>query len=321
MKPFKSIEEQIDLLKDRGLLFKNEDFAKDYLLTNNYYDVINGYSKFFQKREHPDNYIDDTYFDEISRVHFLDREIKYCFFKHIILAENHFKSILAHRFSETYSNIPYAYLKTSSFEQDDLIKVSNLVSKLSRIIIRKKRDKKTNPIKHYANNHNDVPIWVLIDYITFGEISYFYDCLDPVLKNKIAVDLTTFLNDNVHSTSFFSSDIVSSFLSNIIEIRNVSAHNNRLLGYKCKKNTVYFPPIHDEHMHSNRTQRQDVFNVFLCLQAFLSRNQYAQLHNTLRKRFNHLDNNLYTISINEILNSLGFPNGWHKTCGIIEQSQ
>ncbi|MCD8028155.1 MAG: hypothetical protein LUF02_05750 [Erysipelotrichaceae bacterium] len=35
MKPFKTIDEQLDLLKSRGLIFTNEDKAKQYLLNNN----------------------------------------------------------------------------------------------------------------------------------------------------------------------------------------------------------------------------------------------------------------------------------------------
>lgn len=46
-KPFKSIEEQIVLLKSRGLEFNDEEKTKKYLLCNNYYNVINYYSKFF----------------------------------------------------------------------------------------------------------------------------------------------------------------------------------------------------------------------------------------------------------------------------------
>lgn len=55
MKKFSSIEEQIELLKKRGLNIPDEDKAARYLLTNNYYNIINGYSKYFQESE--DTYI------------------------------------------------------------------------------------------------------------------------------------------------------------------------------------------------------------------------------------------------------------------------
>lgn len=46
-KPFKTLDEQYDLLKRRGVEFSNPDKAKLYLLNNNYYNVINCYGKFF----------------------------------------------------------------------------------------------------------------------------------------------------------------------------------------------------------------------------------------------------------------------------------
>lgn len=49
MKEFKTIDEQIELLKSRGLTFENEKFAKNMLLQNNYYNIINGYKELFIK--------------------------------------------------------------------------------------------------------------------------------------------------------------------------------------------------------------------------------------------------------------------------------
>ncbi len=46
-KPFKTLDEQISILKSRGLIIPDEEAAKLSLLCNNYYNVINYYSKFF----------------------------------------------------------------------------------------------------------------------------------------------------------------------------------------------------------------------------------------------------------------------------------
>ncbi|HGD2944407.1 TPA: Abi family protein, partial [Streptococcus agalactiae] len=43
MKEFKSLTDQLNLLKDRGLKIGDEEKAELYLLTNNYYNIINGY--------------------------------------------------------------------------------------------------------------------------------------------------------------------------------------------------------------------------------------------------------------------------------------
>ena len=39
-KPFKTLDEQIEILKSRGLIINDENFARDFLLKNNYYRTI-----------------------------------------------------------------------------------------------------------------------------------------------------------------------------------------------------------------------------------------------------------------------------------------
>ena len=45
-------------------------------------------------------------------------------------------------------------------------------------------DKKS--IKHYIKKHDIIPLLVLVNFLTFGNISYFYNYLDESLQNKIA---------------------------------------------------------------------------------------------------------------------------------------
>lgn len=73
---------------------------------------------------------------------------------------------------------------------------------------------------------------------------------------------------------------------------------------------MYIKELHGKYNIDNNSPRQDVYNVFLILQCFLSRNQYGQLHNTIRKRVRELNKKLTTIECNKILSSLKFPNNW-----------
>ena len=133
MKPFKTIEEQIATLKSRGLSITDESKAAKYLLSNNYYNIINGYSKFFQ---HPgtDIYIDGVTFDEVSSLYTFDKDVKRAILQAILEAEHHIKSITAHRFAEAYPSQKYAYLNTNSYADNKILDVGFIVSKLSKII-------------------------------------------------------------------------------------------------------------------------------------------------------------------------------------------
>ena len=238
MKPFKTIEEQFELLRSRGLNFTDENKAKIFLLNNNYYNVINCYAKFFMTDD--DNFIEGTNFDEITQVHYFDKEIKSIFFKSIIDAEKHFKSILAYRFSEKFKDQKYAYLIASNYNDNDILEVTATISSLSKII----------------NKHDDVPFWILTNYMNFWQLLYFYEYLDNSLKNKIAKDFSSFLADNleVEKIQLTPEDLIS-FLENTLELRNVVAHNNRLLGFKCRGHVHYLPKLHDKYSITNESKK------------------------------------------------------------------
>ncbi|MCD7893985.1 MAG: Abi family protein [Erysipelotrichaceae bacterium] len=312
MKPFKTIDEQLDLLKSRGLIFTNEDKAKQYLLNNNYYNVINCYAKFFMVDD--DRFIPGTNFDEIIQVHYYDKEIKSIFFKSILEIEKHLKSILSYRFSEKYKDKKYAYLNVQNYNSDNILDVIKTISYLSSIINNYKY-KRNNSINHYINRHDDVPFWILTNYMNFGQPLYFYNYLDDSLKNEIAKDFSSFLTSNLEIESIFlTSEHLVSFLEVIHDLRNIVAHNNKLLGYHCRGRHVrYLYELHNKYAITRDSRRDDVYNVFIVMQAYLSKNQYATLHNTLLNNTNHLCTKLHTIDVNVILQSLGFPNNWYET--------
>ncbi|MGL4655706.1 MAG: Abi family protein, partial [Sarcina sp.] len=65
-KEFKSYQEQIEILKSRGLNIKDEITAKEYLKRENYYNIINGYKDLFIKPEiSPEIFKENVYFEEI----------------------------------------------------------------------------------------------------------------------------------------------------------------------------------------------------------------------------------------------------------------
>ncbi|MBG9984691.1 Abi family protein [Aerococcaceae bacterium DSM 111022] len=315
MKKFKTLDEQLAILHSRGLKITDYKASKQYLLTNNYYNIINGYSKYFMNNNN--HYLPDATFDEISHLYFFEKEIKDLIFKFILEAENHIKYVVAYQFSKEYKDIPYAYLQTSSYSQDNILSIGYITSKFSKIIKDNTYSRHDNSIKHYVKKHKDVPIWVLVDYLTFGELYSFMKVLPPSLLNKIASNLCSFISEHTRITTPFTFTILLSFMDNIRDVRNRCAHGNKLLGYKYRSNLKYYVDVHKKYNIKNNSTKNDVYSVFIVLQCFLSKIQYAQLHNKLIKRFSRLERKLNSISVNNILNALGFPDNWHNETSIL----
>ncbi|EKR9398446.1 Abi family protein, partial [Enterococcus faecalis] len=70
-KPFKTLDEQIIILRNRGLVISDDEVTKSILLRENYYNVINGYKDIFIDRESEDSekFIKNTNFNEIYRLY------------------------------------------------------------------------------------------------------------------------------------------------------------------------------------------------------------------------------------------------------------
>ena len=82
-KVFKNLNEQIEILKNRGLVIQNETVAKNILLRENYF-FINGYRHLFAKEAGTDTFLDGTTFDELYATFSFDRKIRNIFFRYIL---------------------------------------------------------------------------------------------------------------------------------------------------------------------------------------------------------------------------------------------
>ena len=133
MKPFSSLEEQIDILTNRKLKIDDSQDAKNYLLNNNYYNVVNLYSKILLENSNSNSYIDGSTFAEIKYLHILDTEIKSTILKYLIQAEKHFKSIFSYCFCDVHRD-KYDYLKTESYDPDRTLDIHRTLSTISNKI-------------------------------------------------------------------------------------------------------------------------------------------------------------------------------------------
>ncbi len=317
MKPFLTIAQQVELLQSRGLVIANTAETSEYLLSNNYYNIINGYGKYFTQGD--DNYNSGATFEEISRLYMFDKEMKQVLLEAILTAEAHLKAIFAYRFAEAYQDMPYPYLNVGCYDSAQVLTVAETIAKLSRIISKQQRIKSSS-IYNSIKKYNNVPVWILVNYIDFGELRHMLASCNTKLQNKVSIDIGSFIRQHMADYGLFSPETMMSFIANMNDVRNICAHNNRLLDYRCRRDSKYWQPLHSRYDIGADDERSSVYSVFLSLQCFLSQEEYARLHNTIRKRMTtRLQNNLHSISPNRILNTLGFPNDWFSTVGKLPQ--
>ena len=114
-KTFKNLDEQIELLKQKGLVIDDVDYAKEVLLRENYF-FLNGYRHLFTEDNGSKRFIPKTNFRELYGMFNFDRQLRNILFKNILIVENNLKSILSYVMSKNHGFKEQNYLNSSNFD-------------------------------------------------------------------------------------------------------------------------------------------------------------------------------------------------------------
>lgn len=302
-KEFKTISEQIEILKGKGLVISNVEKTKEILLKENYF-FINGYRFLFYRSKVDRRYVEGATFDEIYALFSFDRDVRNAMFKSMLIVENNIKSIFSYQLSKKYGYREKDYLRPKNFSQDPskIRQVNDLISKMKRQI--RINSKLHNATLHYLSNYGYIPLWVLVKVLSFGIVGELYSILKP--------------EDQLSIAEIYNLDIDSllDYLSLLSNYRNLCAHEDILYENKTQRqinDTVYHRllniPITDgEYIYG----KDDIYAVIIILKYMLNKEQFSELISKLKAAAVTLDSKLSSISINKVFDKMGFPSNWYE---------
>ena len=162
-KIFKTIDEQTDILKKKGLIINDEKKTREILLRENYF-FISGYRHLFMNKEDKDKFLPGTTFEELYATFLFDRAIRNTFFKNILIVENNIKSITSYQLSKKYGFREKDYLNPNNFSQDSLQsrQVYDVLNKVKRQI--RVNGRKHTATFHYIEHYGYILFWILLRY-------------------------------------------------------------------------------------------------------------------------------------------------------------
>lgn len=210
-KVFKSIDEQLEILRTRGLTISDEEKAKDFLLHNNYYR-ISGYSLTLRKN---DKFSKSATFQNIVDIYNFDHELRHIVLQYIEIIEVHMKSVYAYEFTKVHG--PVGYLNPSFFT--DIDKHKEIIDKANG----QKRQRLPHEayLKHFVNDlHQDIPLWAYVDLLTISDISFLYSISEQNIKSAVA--------HTFGLTMSKGTNILGSYMHSMTIIRNLCAHGSRI---------------------------------------------------------------------------------------------
>lgn len=240
MKSFATHDEQLAILRSRGLVIEDEAAARRVLSRDNYYALIDGYKEPFLERDETKNpygeelYEADTTFSHILALYQFDRKLRLLLLGELLKFERSIKSKLAYRFSERFQEVD-SFLDSSNYSLDEIHfhERDRITATLNNLIeSHRKRHRVRYPeLREFYEKHKNLPLWVLVNFLSLGQITNFYTVIDQDLRTRIAQDFADDAGE--HGVQLTAAEL-DEILSIAFPFRNKAAHEEVLYSFRLR---------------------------------------------------------------------------------------
>ncbi len=302
-KVFKTIDEQLEILKAKGLVINDYDKAKEILLRENYF-FLNGYRSPFlvtgSKR-----FIEGCKFEELYALFTFDRFFRNIIFKNVLIVENNYKSIFSYVLSKKYGYKEKEYLNVNNFDRakEKVKQINDLIRKLKRQI--RINGYQHSATSHYINNYGYIPLWVGVKVLSFGLMGELFSILKEEDKEEIA---SYYKNIDANE--------LGNYLSILSNYRNLCAHEDILYNHETQKGiedtTIHqlleIPQVDGEYIYG----KHDIFALIIILKYVLSFENFKMMMNEIEYEIDWLSSKLSCIDVSKVLYRMGFPDNFKQ---------
>ncbi|WP_286764276.1 MULTISPECIES: Abi family protein [Rhodopirellula] len=207
-KPWCSLENQLQKIRDRGIVVHDEDAAIRYLRHLNYYR-FSGYCLAFETERHV--YPDGTTFEQIIQAYEFDLDLRDLLTEALETIEVDLRTSFAYHFGEKYGAFGHVEEHNffHTFDHDDWIgRLREEATRSSELFV-------THFQKTYAE-YPDLPVWMVTEVASFGGLSRMYSGMKRSDQKTIAQQYR------------LQPDVVGTWMHHFVYVRNLCAHHARL---------------------------------------------------------------------------------------------
>ena len=288
-KEFKTVKQQLELLKSRGLKVDNDEAALDFLKFNNYYR-ISGYS--LTLRNH-DVFYSTASMQSIVDIYEFDHELRIQLLSILEKIEVNVKSVFAYRFAEQYG--PLGYKDSSLFNDEE--QYNRIAEKLQKQKENRLRDEAY--LQHFIIDlKEEIPLWAYVDLFSFSDISLMYQMSPDHVKTMVA--------DDFGLSGKKAASLMGKFLHGLTIVRNLCAHEsriyNRLFRFKANLNKNDLMLLRKDK-HGN-PDNEKVFGYFLVIRRLAKTKDWKQFKDAIIGLADQYPS--------VWLKNYGFPDNWRE---------
>jgi len=212
-----TLEQQLDLLIQRGIQCQDRQQALHYLRHLNYYR-LSGYWFPFESNHAAHRFVSGTQFEDIINLYVFDRELRLLVMDVIERIEISSRTGLAYWLSRKHG--PHAHLSPDIFKEQERDWHRQQLDKLKEDMRRRKHEVF---VHHYSNKYDEPlpPLWVTVEIMSLGQLSMWYG------KLRYRADRNAIAHRYDMDEGNFGS-----FLHHLTIVRNLCAHHSRLWNHE-----------------------------------------------------------------------------------------
>ncbi len=296
-KKFLTYEQQVQKLYDKKLEISNCQEVIELLKKYSYFNLVNGYKAPFKNKD--GNYKKGTSIKDIYSLYIFDDAFRHILMKYILIVELNVKSLLSYSFSEKFGENQSEYQNAMNYKYTP--NNQRDINELIQIITKQINNAwKFFYVDHQKKKHNNIPLWVLIKTLTFGNMSKMYSLQQDCIKSDIAKEFPLIKENQL-----------SIILDILTRYRNVCAHNERLFDFKYQQSRLKTTMIHKYfNLYTNNPSASNLFDVIIFLKYLLNEYEFSSLVEDIDFILQKLSRETNQIQKSQILKLMGFPQNW-----------
>ncbi|MBS1549391.1 MAG: Abi family protein [Bacteroidetes bacterium] len=269
-----TVTDQIEQLKQRGLVINDDIKAEEILLDIGYYR-LGFYWYYFQNEKKGHQFEPNISLDDIVDLYYFDFDLKCLLARYIYRIEVHFRTQVVYIVSNYYPNDITWYTdsaKVNNHILKDLNTIYYTLGQNTNIL-------KKHHIKYPADTH--APTWKTFEFLTFGQIYKIYSNLkESHLKESIT---------NVYG--FRDYKLLDNYFRAIINIRNICSHNAVLYDFNQPIGIRRIPNKYYRNKTHNNTNMNASIRLILFILSKISKNRAQDLERDLHDLFKGIQRN------------------------------
>lgn len=301
-KTFYTYEQQIHKLEaEKELIINDKDYAVNMLKHFGYYALIGGYKDLF-KHKPSGKFLRGVTFEELVTFYHFDESLRTLFFQYILHIEKQIKSLLAYSFCDKYGSDQEKYLNAANYNitPQNLKDISRLVKSLSNVV---SLPTHYPYIKHHLIKYHNVPLWVTMNALTFGQAAKMYQYSPSDIRSAVSRNYNNVNEVQLHQ-----------FIRILASCRNVCAHGERLYSFHVMEHISNMPLHHKMKINTVRGHyicgTNDLFAVVVSLKYLLDKSEFQNFKRQLSQSIAVVSKNCPHLTEYGLLHEMGFPENW-----------